>query len=251
MPAERATAISGSRAALAIVALLSTAAHAQTAAATDTATVNGLYPLWEHTGTLHPRGTVQVGFGHAQLGLGPVQLGTQPLLDLYGTLNGSAKLSLLNAARLRLALHTAVYHVPTAAGSRAIGNLHATGFVNPFAPVWLVPAALAATLPLSPRWSLHTSTTVLSSFSDDPGHRHVSAGQSLVVEASTAAEGPLRSARLHLGVEGWPVDPRAHVGLSMALTGAHAQLQLGFARRFSASGEAANLVMLDGALFFR
>src|SRR5262249_13087115 len=39
-------------------------------------TVNGLYPLWEHTGEIHPWLHFQIGYSHAQLGLGWVQLGT-------------------------------------------------------------------------------------------------------------------------------------------------------------------------------
>src|SRR5437879_1021533 len=86
-------------------------APADAAAPVTPVTVEGLYPLWEHTGELHAPGAFAIGYGHAALGLPRAQIATQPFLDLYGTANAQAKVALWRTPRLRLALEAGWYRV--------------------------------------------------------------------------------------------------------------------------------------------
>jgi hypothetical protein len=212
---------------------------------TMSAPVNGLYPLWEQTGLLHRTGGVEVGYAHAQVGLGRVQLGTNPLLDLHGTLNLETKVALYRGERLHVALVAGAYHVPTAAESRTVGNLNATGFANPYAPVWLFPVSVAKSLVLGERFSVHWASTLLVARSPVAEHQHVSLGQTVLFEAAAS---PRWAARVHAGIEGYPVQTQAHAGLSIGYNGDHVFAAAGAARRFTFEGEAANLLLLDGGL---
>jgi hypothetical protein len=240
---------------LAFLCSLPTAARATDTRATDTRasetraseTIDGLYPLWEQTAALHAPGTFQIGYGHAAVGLGPVQLGTQPILDLHGTLNLEAKVALWRGPRLQVALVLAALHVPTAAESRTVGNLDPSGFANPYAPVWLLPVSLAKSLRLGERVSLHWASTLLIARSPEPQYQYLSGGQTLMAELRAS---PAWAVRGHAGVEGWPVDGRAHAGLSFAYRAPHLYAAAGVARRFSFAGESANMVLLDGGLVF-
>jgi hypothetical protein len=209
--------------------------------------VDGLFPLWEQTAVLHAPGALQIGYGHAEVGLGVVQVGTAPILDLHGTVNAEAKVAMVRGPRLQLALVVGAYHLPTAAESRTVGNLNPTGFANPYSPVWLIPISVAKTLRLG-RTALHWTSTVLVSRSPDPAYRTVSGGQTVLFELFAS---PRWAARAHGGVEGWPVAPQAHLGLSFGYTAPHLYLAAGAARRFSFDGEAANMVLVDGGLLFR
>ncbi|MES1204890.1 MAG: hypothetical protein ABUS79_03040 [Pseudomonadota bacterium] len=209
--------------------------------------VYGLFSLWEHTGAVEESGAARVGMRHAQVGLGPLTVGTDPYLDLYGTLNAGAKLGLLRRGRVRLALQVGYTRVPTAAETRGIGNLHATGFANPYAPVVLIPVAAGATFVVLPQLHLHASATVLRTLSAEAESRTLSAGVSTWVEWWAS---PARSVRLHTGVEGWPVGTQEHVGISFAWRARHAALQAGYARRFAAEGTSSNSIMFDGAVLF-
>jgi hypothetical protein len=214
----------------------------------DGGAVNGLYPLWEQTAVLHPLGGFQLGYQHAQVGLGRVQLGTQPILDLHGSPNLELKLAVWRGQRFSVALVVGGFYLPTAAESRTLGNLHPSGFTNPFAPVWLCPISLAKTLRLGSRVAVHWASTLLVSGSSDPQHRYVSGGQTLMMEV---AAGPHWSAQVHGGAEGWPVQPVAHAGLSIAYRGEHLYGGLGAGRRFSFEGESANQILFDAGLLFR
>jgi hypothetical protein len=209
--------------------------------------VDGLYPLWEQTGTLEEAGAARVGYGHANVGLGPVAVGTQPFLDLYGVPNGAVKVALLRRPRVRLALVAGAYHLPAAAEQRGIGRLHASTFANPFAAVWLLPVSLAATVLVTPRLHLHGSAVALAARSDEPGYRSVTGGVTGFAEWFATRRW---SARLHLGSEGWPAWPQAHAGLSFGWRARHLALAAGYARRFDPGGLFGNVVMLDGALLF-
>jgi hypothetical protein len=232
--------------ALRVVApLLAVLVQPPTAAAEGS--VNGLYPLWEQTGVLHRAGTVAVGYGHAQVGLGRLQLGTQPILDLHGTLNLQAKAALWRGERLDAALVLGGFRLPTAAQGRTVGNLYASGFSNPYAPVWLAPVSLAKTLRVGQRLALHWASTVLFSHSQAPEHRFVASGQTLMAELRA---GPRWAARLHGGVEGWPIQAAAHAGLSFAYTGEHVYAAAGLARRFGFDGEGSNQALFDGGVLF-
>jgi hypothetical protein len=239
------------RLAFAAVLLAAPAARADVAATLDAAPVaaappvNGLYPLWEQTAILHRAGGVEVGYAHGQVGLGRVQLGTNPLLDLHGTLNLETKVALYRGERFHLALVAGGYHVPTAAESRTVGNLNSTGFANPYAPVWLFPVSVAKSLTLGDRFSAHWASTLLVARSSAPEHRHVSLGQTVMFEAAAS---PRWAARLHAGIEGYPVQTQAHAGLSIAYNGDHVFAAAGAARRFSFEGEAANMLLIDGGL---
>jgi hypothetical protein len=212
------------------------------------ATVEGLYPLWEYTGRTHASGTGQIGYGHAAWALGPVQLGTQPFLDLYGTLNLQAKAALVRGERTWLALQAGAYFIPTEAPNHTIGQLHAPRY-DSYAPVTLVPIALAATWQPTPRARLHAATTLLVSRSPDPQHRNVSAGEALLAELLAS---PRWSARLHAGIEGVGVAAQAHAGLSFAYCARSLQLQAGYARTLPLRGSAGDgTIMFDGALLFR
>jgi hypothetical protein len=232
--------------------LLAAPARADVAARLDaepepisSAPVNGLYPLWEQTALLHRAGAVEVGYAHAQVGLGRVQLGTNPLLDLHGTLNLEAKVALYRGERLHVALVAGGYHVPTAAESRTVGNLNATGFANPYAPVWLFPVSLAKSLVLGDRFSVHWASTLLVTRSAAPEHQHVSLGQTALFEAAASRHW---AARVHAGIEGYPVQTQAHAGLSIGYNGDHVFAAAGAARRFTFEGEAANMLLVDGGL---
>jgi hypothetical protein len=209
--------------------------------------VDGLYPLWEQTGILEQPGAARIGYGHANLGLGPVAVGTQPFLDLYGSVNGTVKVALLRRPRVRMALVGGAYRLPAGADQRGVGRLHASTFANPFAPVWLIPVSAAATVLVTPRLHLHAGLTVLTARSDEPGYRSVTGGVAGFAEWFAS---PRWSARLHLGAEGWPVWPQAHVGLSFGWRARHVALAAGYARRFDPGGLFGNVVMLDGALLF-
>jgi len=209
--------------------------------------VNGLYPLWEQTAILHRGGAFQIGYEHAQVGLGRVQLGTQPSLDLHGAYNLQAKVALWRGEKLNVALVVGGYHFPTEAEARTVGNLNASGFTNPYAPVWLVPICMAKSLRLGERVGLHWASTLLLSASDAPEHRWVSGGQTLMMEVAAT---PQWRARLHAGAEGWPVDAKAHAGISFGYTGHYLYASAGAARRFSFEGESSNVVLFDAGLLY-
>jgi hypothetical protein len=209
--------------------------------------VNGLYPLWEQTGLLHRTGAFQIGYEHAQVGLGRLQLGTQPILDLHSAFNLQVKAALWRGERLNVALLVGGYHFPTAAESRTVGNLNAAGSTNPYAAVWLVPICLAKSLRLSERVGLHWASTLLLSGSSAPEHVYFSGGQTVMVDLAAT---PHWSARLHGGAEGWPVETKAHAGISFAYTGNYLYASAGAARRFSLDGESANQVLFDAGLLF-
>jgi hypothetical protein len=211
-------------------------------------TIEGLYPLWEYTGRTHASGTGQIGYGHAAWALGPVQLGTQPFLDLYGTLNLQAKVAVAQGERTWLAFQAGAYRIPTEAPNHTIGQLHAPRY-DSYAPVTLLPLALAATWQPSARARLHAATTVLVSRSPDPQHRNVSVGEALLAELLAS---PRWAARLHAGLEGVGVAAQAHAGLSFAYTNRFLQLQAGYARTLPLRGSAGDgTIMFDGALLFR
>jgi hypothetical protein len=213
----------------------------------EAAPVEGLYPLWEQTAALYGAGGFAIGYGHAGVGLGLVQLGTQPILDLHGALNLQAKVALLRRSRFAIALVLGAYHFPTAAEGRTVGNLNPTGFSNPYAPVWLFPVALAKSARFGDRLSLHWTSTLLLSRSQAPEQRYLSGGQTLLVELRAS---PHWAARVHGGIEGWPVETQAHAGLSFGYSSTHLMAAAGVARRFSFEGESANMVLLDGGLLF-
>jgi hypothetical protein len=209
--------------------------------------VEGLYPLWEQTGTLEAPRAARVGWAHAGVGLGPVAIRTQPFLALYGTLNLSAKVALLRRPGLRLALLGGWYALPAAAESRPVGNLHAPAFANPFAPITLFPVALAGTVLASRRLHVHASASLLAVRSPEAAYRSVSAGVAAFAEWFASERW---SARLHAGHTGWPVWPQTHVGISFGWRVRHLALAAGYARRFDPGETSRGLVMLDGALLF-
>jgi hypothetical protein len=231
-----------------------TAKPATSATAPTTATadapppaVYGLFPLWEHTGVVEESGAARVGLRHMQVGLGPLTVGTDPYLDLYGTMNATAKLGVVRDGPLRLALQASWLRVPTAAETRGVGNLHAGAFANPYAPVTLLPVAAGVTWLAARLVHLHASATLLQTLSAAPELQTRSAGISAWVEWWTPAG---RSVRLHAGAEGWPVAPQEHVGLSFGWRTRYLALQGGYARRFAAEGTGANTLMFDGAVVF-
>ena len=209
--------------------------------------VYGLFPLWEHTGAVEAHGAARIGMRHAQVGLGPLAVGTDPYLDLYGTLNATAKVGLVRRGRWRLALQFGWYRVPTAAEARGIGNLHAGPFANPYGPMTLLPGAVAATFLATRRVHLHASTTLMQTLSGASAMQTTTGGVSAWAEWWAT---PGRSVRLHAGVEGWPAATAQHVGLSFGWRMRHIAVQAGYARRFAPEGTSANAVMFDGALLF-
>jgi hypothetical protein len=209
--------------------------------------VEGLYPLWEQTGTLDAPGAARVGWGHAAVGLGRVSLATQPFLDLYGTANASVKLSLHQGARLSAALVVGGYRLPTAAEERGIGSVNMSKFANPFAPVWLVPVSAALTAVVTPRLHLHASATALSTRSSAAAYEGVSGGLAGFCEWFAS---PSRSVRLHAGAEGWPTWTQEHVGLSFAWRFPHVALAAGYARRFNPGGTSDSVFLWDAGLLF-
>lgn len=208
-------------------------------------TVNGLYPLWEHTGVLHNAGTVQLGYQQAQVGLGYAQLSTQPFLDLYGTLNLQAKVAVLAQERLKVAVVAGVYRIATNAQSRMFGNLNATGFVNPYGPLYVAPVSLAKSFLLSKRCAVHWASTMLFASSDQ--RQYVSGGQALLFEAMANQQW---RARIHAGVEGLNVQGQGHAALSFAYRGDVVRLEAGAGQRIMFTGERSTFVMFDGALVF-
>jgi hypothetical protein len=210
-------------------------------------TVNGLYPLWEQTGLLHPRGTVELGYQHAQVGAGPIQIGSSPTLDLYGTYNLDLKIRLLAGPSTALALVAAGFRVPTQAQSRSIGNVHAIGLANPYDPVWVLPASLAVSQVLSPCLHLHANATVLTTHTGAAQGTQVSFGQAVLLEMRASAAW---RAYLHAGVEGLNVEPQGHLGLSFGYRGRHVMAGAGYARRMSFTGESAHVFLFDGGLLF-
>jgi hypothetical protein len=209
--------------------------------------VYGLFPLWEHTGAVEESGAARVGLRHTQVGIGPVTVGTDPYLDLYGTLNATAKLGIVRRGPLRLAVQAAWFRVPTAAETRGIGNLHAGSFANPYAPVTLFPVAVGVTLLAARRVHLHASATMLRTLSAVPELQTTTGGVAAWVEWWTPSG---RSVRFHAGAEGWPAAAQEHVGISFGWRMRYMALQAGYARRFAPEGTAANSVMFDGAVVF-
>jgi hypothetical protein len=232
------------------VATLSTSVEGGIPTAPALDTVNGLYPLWEQTAILHPKGTVELGYQHAQLGLGPIQVGTSPYLDLFGTYNLELKLKLFAGQSTAVALVAAGYRVPTQAESRTIGNVHAIGLVNPYDPVWVFPMSVALSQVLSQRLHLHATTTVLvtnAGGTQGSQRSDVSFGQVAILEMR--ASGAWR-AFLHAGVEGLRVEPNGHLGLSFGYRGRRVLASAGYARRMSLDGESAHVFLFDGGLVF-
>jgi hypothetical protein len=214
--------------------------------------VNGLYPLWEQTAVLHPRGTGQIGYGHAQLGTGRVQLGTQPFANLYGTWNAQVKLGLYSGPVHRFAATAGAYRVPQAAEARMIGDLHRAGFANPYDPVGLFPIALAHSFAATRRLTVHTAGTGLlaTTFAPTSATKLVSTsfGLSTLLDWRTTAR---TAARLHAGVRGLGVDTAAHLGLSFAVTTPRFLASAGYVRSAAASGESRGDFLFDVGLLFR
>jgi|GEM_PF-6975449 len=210
--------------------------------------INGSVPLWEYTGAIRDTGSGQVGWTDAQVAFGPVQIGTKPFLDLYGSYNAELKLRLYESERLRAAFVFGVYRVPTAAESRGIGNLHASAFANPYAPVWLLPFSFAKSFSFTRTVALHWSSTALYMASDEAAQNHLSFGQTLFAEWRTA---PVWAVRAHAGITGVRVSPVMHGALSFAYYGEYVQGNLGAGRRVDLAGEQSSFVMLDAALVFQ
>ena len=181
-----------------------------------TGSVNGVLPIWEQTAILHRGGGGQVGYGHAQLGLGRVQLGTQPFLDLHGTLNLQVKLALLRRGAHHTALVLGAYRLPAAAEGRTLGELHRSGFTNPYGPLRLFPVAVAHSWAVAERLDIHSTLTTLFRHAEDPAQRRTSVGAATMIEARASRRW---SARLHAGYWGVGVEPQAHLGLSFAYPG--------------------------------
>jgi hypothetical protein len=211
------------------------------------ATVNGVVPLWEQTANLHRGGGGQIGYGHAQLGLGRVQLGTQPFLDLQRTWNVQLKLALLESGPHRTALVVGGYRLPTSAEMRSLGELHRTGFANPYGPLLLFPVSVAHSWAISERVQVHSALTTLFRHASDPRERNTSLGAATMIEAHASEHW---SARLHAGYWGVGVEAQAHIGLSFAYQSEHLMLAAGYGRQASPSGESAGRVLVDGALLF-
>lgn len=220
------------------------AAPAETSTEAPAPAVNGLYPLWEHTGAVDAHGAARLGLRRAQVTLGRVTLATDPYLDLYGTYNAGLKVGLVREGRLRLALQLGAYRVPVAAETRALGNLHAGAFSNPYAPMSLLPVSAALTWLARPSLHVHAAATWLPTLADTVTS---TGGVTGWVEWFAS---PARSVRLHAGAEGWPAAPSEHVGVSVALHSKWCELQGGYARRFAPEGTSAHTLMLDGALIF-
>jgi hypothetical protein len=211
------------------------------------ATVNGVVPLWEQTAVLHRSGGGQIGYGHAQLGLGPVQVGTQPFLDLERTWNLQLKLALLEGGAHRTALVVGGYRLPAAAEMRSLGELHRSGFTNPYDPLWLFPVAVAHSWTVTERVQIHSALTTLFREAADPGQRGTSLGAATMIEALASAHW---SARLHAGYWGVGVEPQAHVALSFAYQSEHVMLAAGYGRQASPAGQSQGRLLFDGALLF-
>ena len=238
---------SSRRAGLLAVVLGATAVAAAASVARAEGARNGLFPLWEQTGLVHPAGGGQIGYRHAQVSLGQLQLGTQPFLDLYGSWNANAKLALPAPSGHALALSAGVYRIPTAAEARAVGDLHRAAFSNPYADVFLVPVSLAHSFAPSERVFLHTTLGTLHEHRRD-GLGGSSFGLAEMVEWGIGAAWSVRG---HAGVWGLGVEPQAHLGLSFGYRGQHLSFEGGYARQFSPSGESRGLWLVDGALRFR
>jgi hypothetical protein len=208
---------------------------------------NGLVPLWEYSGAIRSTGSAQVGWNDSQVGVGAVQVGTKLFLDLYGIYNAELKVRVFESPRVRSAFIAGIYRVPTNAQSRGVGNLYASGFSNPYAPVWLAPLALANSISVARALTVHSSSVVLLSRSDDADQEHLSLGQSAFAEWRTRGR---FAARFHAGVTGVLVQPVAHTALSFAYNGQYVQLAAGLGRRFAFAGEQSNFVMLDASLVF-
>ena len=208
-------------------------------------TVNGLYPLWEHTGVVHKRGAVQVGYQQAQVGLGIAQLSTQPFLDLFGTLNIQTKVAVIMRERLKVAVVAGLYRIATNAQSRMFGNLNASGFVNPYGPVYVAPLSLAKSVLLARRWAVHWASTFLIVSGEEQAH--VSGGQALLFEAMANQNW---RARLHAGVEGLNVAGQGHAALSFAYRSDVLRLEAGAGQRMTFTGDRSTFVMFDGGLVF-
>jgi hypothetical protein len=212
------------------------------------ATVNGVVPVWEQTAVLHRGGGGQIGYGHAQLGLGRVQLGTQPFLDLHRTWNLQLKLALLEGGAHRTALVLGGYRLPAAAEQRSLGELHRTGFANPYSPLLLFPVAVAHSWAVSERVNIHSALTTLFRHASDPRERRTSLGAATMIEART---GQHWAARLHAGFWGVGVESQAHLALSFAYQSEHLMLAAGYGRQASPQGESQGRVLVDGALLFQ
>jgi hypothetical protein len=209
--------------------------------------VNGLYPLWEHTGVVHNSGRGQIGYQHAQFAVGPAQLSTQPFLDLYGTLNVQAKVSVFSSERLKLALSGGVYRIPTGAEARMLGHLNPTGFVNPYDTVYVAPMSFGKSVLIRPRVAVHWASTLLISYGSEAGSRSLAAGQAFVVEAMASQRW---RARLHTGIEGLNVEGKGHAGLSFAYHGDVVHLAAGAGQQMTFTGQHSTFMMFDGALVF-
>jgi len=209
--------------------------------------VYGLYPLWENTGAVDAHGAARVGLRRAQVTLGRVTLATDPYLDLYGTYNAALKVGLVREGRLRLSLQLGAYRVPTAAETRAIGNLRAGAFSNPYSPMSLLPLSASATWLAARSLHVHATATWLPTLSETAAQHTSTGGVTAWVEWFAS---PTRSVRLHAGTEGWPAAAAEHVGLSIGLRSEHFALQGGYARRFASEGTSAHTIMFDGALLF-
>lgn len=211
------------------------------------ATVNGVVPLWEQTAVLHRGGGGQIGYGHAQLGLGRVQVGTQPFLALHRTWNLQLKLALLEAGGHRTALVLGGYRLPVAAEQRSLGELHRTGFANPYGPLMLFPLAIAHSWAINDRLHVHSALTTLFRHAADPREQGTSLGAATMIERRV---GEHWSARLHAGYWGVGVESQAHVALSFAYRAEHVMLAAGYGRQASPTGESQGRLLIDGALLF-
>jgi hypothetical protein len=243
--------VGGARAAASSPPVLETPLSAPTPAGTSadgpSPAVYGLYPLWENTGAVDAHGTARAGLRRAQVTLGRFTLATDPYLDLYETYNAALKVGLVREGRLRLALQLGAYRVPVAAETRAVGNLHAGAFSNPYSSMSLLPVSASATWLAGRAVHVHATATWLPTLSEAAAQQVSTGGVTAWVEWFAS---PTRSVRLHAGSEGWPVAPSEHVGLSVGMRTDHVALQGGYARRFAPEGTSAHTIMFDGALLF-
>jgi hypothetical protein len=209
---------------------------------------NGLYPLWEQTAVSHESGTGQVSYGHAQIAYGRVQLGTQPALDLYGTLNLQLKLGLFESRHHRVAVIAGAYRLPREAEARTIGDLHSSGFANPYGPLALFPLAMAHSWVATSRLRVHSAATLLLRRASQELDRRPSGGLAVLLDWRASGQAVVRA---HVGARGIGADEIGHGGLSFCITTEHALLAAGYVRSVTRAGQSHGDFLFDAGFLFR
>ena len=134
--------------------------HSETSDSGRSVPTSGLFPVWEETGVLLDAHRVYLGTGQLAYGItSRVTVGVNPLRFMFRTPNLGVKVALMRTERLRIAVSSNVAWVMPGSGDVFTTSNFSTRLDARDTGVFAVPAALSATIALTPKLFAHFTLT--------------------------------------------------------------------------------------------